>query len=214
MVALSRRQREQARHRDEILLAAGEVFADKGFFGTTMEDIAQASEFAIGSLYKHFRNKEALFGALFERKIDALVEGLEEVLHQERSFVDSLDAFLGRFIDFALTNASFLRLLTTASRAADWHSASVRAAMEPVMERYRLAVQALVIRGLDEGVLRPLRPEELTAYTIGVLHAFFHMWLTTGVDLDLSTRAPDLRMLLLGGLARGGACAAPEPPEL
>ena len=45
----------------EILRAAAEVFATKGFHEATIQEIAKHAEFSAGSLYNYFENKEALF---------------------------------------------------------------------------------------------------------------------------------------------------------
>ena len=47
---LSRREREKIRHKEEILEAALMLFSEKGFQNVSMQEIAKASEFGIGTL--------------------------------------------------------------------------------------------------------------------------------------------------------------------
>jgi len=56
----SRRERELARHRQEILKAAENLFAEHGFHETTMQMVADRVEFSVGYLYKHFSGKEEM----------------------------------------------------------------------------------------------------------------------------------------------------------
>jgi TetR/AcrR family transcriptional regulator len=57
----SRKTRERLGHRQEILAAALELFAKKGFYNVSMHEIAAAAEFATGTLYNFFASKEDLF---------------------------------------------------------------------------------------------------------------------------------------------------------
>lgn len=57
----SRRQRERDRRRNEIIDAAGRVFAKRGYSDTTMDAVAAEAELSKGTLYLYFQNKEALF---------------------------------------------------------------------------------------------------------------------------------------------------------
>ncbi len=58
--------------RDEILDAAKQVFAERGYHATTMGDVAAAATTSYGSVYWYFDSKESLFQALTEREEQAL----------------------------------------------------------------------------------------------------------------------------------------------
>ena len=62
------RRRKDARP-DEILSAALEVFADRGFAVTKLEDVARRAGVTKGTIYLYFENKEALFKALIRGTI-------------------------------------------------------------------------------------------------------------------------------------------------
>lgn len=72
-----RKEREKEARRNAIVEAAKTVFFEKGFQGTTMDQIAEAAELSKGSLYIYFPGKEELY-------VTVLVEGLE-ILHQKFS---------------------------------------------------------------------------------------------------------------------------------
>jgi len=59
-----RRERELALRRDDILTAASQVFADKGFQGAQIAEIANASEVSPNSVYGLFKGKEELYEAV------------------------------------------------------------------------------------------------------------------------------------------------------
>ncbi len=80
-----RRERERERHRQEILEAALTVFAERGYHRATMNEIARRAEFAVGTLYRFFPSKKALYEALvweraqiFHQRIMRAFENLPE----------------------------------------------------------------------------------------------------------------------------------------
>src|SRR5881296_2607395 len=59
---------------DEILAAALEVFSDRGFAATKLEDVARRAGVTKGTIYLYFENKEALFKALVRETIVPVIE--------------------------------------------------------------------------------------------------------------------------------------------
>jgi AcrR family transcriptional regulator len=71
---------------ERILDAAEAQFAERGYEGTTLRDVATAVGIQNPSLYNHFRNKNALYGAVLERGIRPVLEALSRFVdEQERS---------------------------------------------------------------------------------------------------------------------------------
>jgi AcrR family transcriptional regulator len=69
-----RRERAREHTRRDILLAAAEVFARRGYAAATLAELAEASGFAAPSLYRYFESKEEIFRSLvdlFVREMDA-----------------------------------------------------------------------------------------------------------------------------------------------
>ena len=62
----SRRQERKEETRSDLVAAAIEVFASRGFHASTVEEIAQAAGYTTGALYWHFGSKDGLFLAAFE----------------------------------------------------------------------------------------------------------------------------------------------------
>jgi AcrR family transcriptional regulator len=77
--------------RGAILEAARQLFADRGFGGATVDDIARAAGVAKGAVYHHFTTKEDLFEAVFEQVSAQLVT---EVVRSGAGARDALDAMV------------------------------------------------------------------------------------------------------------------------
>jgi AcrR family transcriptional regulator len=74
---------EQQQHtRDEILAAADRLFVEQGFHATSVDQIAQAAGYTKGAVYSNFAAKEDVFFAVYERRMEQAVAGLERTLDQ------------------------------------------------------------------------------------------------------------------------------------
>jgi len=59
-------ERRRQLTRDHLLAAAAQVFAERGFHGATLDEVAQVAGFTKGAVYSNFKNKDDLFLALFK----------------------------------------------------------------------------------------------------------------------------------------------------
>ncbi len=71
-----RAEASRAARREVILDAARRVFAERGFRGTTIADIAEAAGIALGTIYIYFKSKEDVFAALNQRLIEIIAVSL------------------------------------------------------------------------------------------------------------------------------------------
>ena len=76
--------------REEILLAAARVFQEKGYWGTTVQDIADAVGMLKGSLYYHFANKEEIFYDIIHDPLHHFVSQMAEVVVLDLPLGDKL----------------------------------------------------------------------------------------------------------------------------
>ncbi len=74
-----------------ILAAAEDLFAEKGFEGTTLRDVAARVGIRIPSLYNHFASKEALYGAVLERGLSPILEMLSKLVEESNRDADSIE---------------------------------------------------------------------------------------------------------------------------
>jgi AcrR family transcriptional regulator len=77
VASVNRRERELQARRAAVLLAAGRIFAQKGFEGTTMAEIAREADVGVGTIYQLFESKDALQMALLEERAERLLAQAE-----------------------------------------------------------------------------------------------------------------------------------------
>jgi AcrR family transcriptional regulator len=72
---------EGADARTALLAAAAEVFAQRGYSGASMDEIAERAGYSKGALYWHFDSKDELFFALMDQSVDGPAHEMIELLH-------------------------------------------------------------------------------------------------------------------------------------
>lgn len=132
---LKERQRQE---REQLILqAAEELFLERGFYETSIDDIAARVGIAKGTVYLHFPSKEELLFALFERGIQQFLAGLDAILSSPSAPRGKLRAVLEQVYNgmlgkhFQLLTSVFqnpeLRSRLTENRHAQpsrWHALS------------------------------------------------------------------------------------------
>lgn len=83
--------------RDAIHRAAIEQFAERGFAGTSMANIADAAGMSRPALYQYFRDKNDIFTSAFVALFEGLVDQALLALHRSGSTAEQLDGFLQRY---------------------------------------------------------------------------------------------------------------------
>ena len=74
---LGRRHRRKQETRQQIFQAAMDLFAEKGIFGTTVEEITEAADVGKGTFFNYFPSKEAILSALAERQLAIIDRAVE-----------------------------------------------------------------------------------------------------------------------------------------
>lgn len=90
--ASSERSRQGADKRSRILDSAIRVFANKGYHGTRISDIARDAEIAYGLVYHYFKNKEDILDAIFVDRWGGFIEAVEAVARDTKPLEEKLFA--------------------------------------------------------------------------------------------------------------------------
>jgi len=176
---LPRREREKVRRRGQMLAAALDLFSEKGYHNVSMNQIAERAEFAVGTLYKFFKNKEDLYKSLIVAKAEEYHRVLKEVLAEEK---DDLRAVLKDYIGakariFARNVAAF-RLYFAETHGASFNikaglDRDIRGLYDDLVER----LATVFTRGIRKEVIRKLNPYYMAMALEEITNAFLLRWL-------------------------------------
>lgn len=98
------------RTRDEVLRVAARLFAQRGYQGTSVEDIGAACGISGPAIYKHFANKNAILARLLVEISEQLLEGGRAVVDGASSPRTALTSLIAFHTDFALGESDLIRV--------------------------------------------------------------------------------------------------------
>jgi AcrR family transcriptional regulator len=159
-----RRPRTDAvRNRERLIEAATQVFG-RGAPQASLEAVAREAGVGIGTLYRHFPTREALFEAVYRREVDHLSD-LAERLAREAPPVEALRQWLHANVGLVATKRGMVEALQlVASGSTELKAYS--------FERLTGALALLLARGVAAGDLRPdITADDLLRTVIGIFYA-------------------------------------------
>ncbi|HOO38545.1 MAG TPA: TetR/AcrR family transcriptional regulator [Deltaproteobacteria bacterium] len=105
-----RRKRQILRNKTVILRSSRELFHKKGFYSTTMEDIAQHSGFDRRTIYNHFTNKEDIFAALISGILTDISAVFDDISAEKTPPLEKLRSLVLKLLDLYIENAQLLNI--------------------------------------------------------------------------------------------------------
>ena len=176
---LPRREREKLRQRQEILATALDLFSQKGYHNVSMQEIAAQAEFAIGTLYKFFQNKEELYKALVLELCGEFEDSIMRAIEQPQDEVEKLRSYVRAKTEVFRRNLPFIRLYLAESRGASFN---LKAGLDDeIRKRYYISLEsiaAIFASGIKNQRFKKIAdPYYLAVALSSVIDAFLLLWL-------------------------------------
>jgi AcrR family transcriptional regulator len=188
--ATTARGRAKASRREALLTAGARLFAERGYSGTSIEELGAAAGVSGPALYKHFSGKQAILSAILLDASEGLFAGGQGVLSRTDG-AEALRALVAFHADFALGNADVIRVQDRdLEQLADEDRHTVRALQRRYVELW-VDVLAGLAPDADPAVLRT------RAHAVfGLLNSTPH----SGLSLDRTTLRRELERMALAAL--------------
>lgn len=173
VIPLSRRERERNARRQEMLGAARSLFAEKGYAGATLEEIAQRAEFGKGTLYNYFDGgKEELLRAILDQMFDEVVELTSESFIPAVLETTPMRAvfrnYLKRIFDYYRDNADlFLIMVKEAQRIMLANDERMSAYLGEQHIRIIDSLRPMLEHGMRTGQIRTLPVDAVSELILG-----------------------------------------------
>ena len=174
-------------NREKLLASAAELFAAAGV-DVSLEAVARRAGLGIGTLYRHFPNRDALVEAVYRQEVDRLCDAADELRRLHPPDV-ALAEWMRRFVAYAVAKRGLADALQSVVASNSGLYANTR-------ERLLAVIAALLSAAVAAGTVRAdMDPED-------VFQALSGIWLIPDGE-HWNERAQRLLTLLMDGLRFG-----------
>jgi TetR/AcrR family transcriptional regulator len=199
---IPRRERERLAQRQEMLSAALGLFSEKGYRHVSMQEIAEKSEFAIGTLYKFFRGKEDLYKALIKERANTFEEALKLAIGGPDQEIEKLRNYVKTKGELFRSNVSMIRLYFAETQGASFN---IKAGLDSELrERYvnfLIILASIFESGMKRKRFRKIAdPYSLAVALDSITNAFLLLWLEEPERHPYPEDPDDILNLLFKGL--------------
>jgi AcrR family transcriptional regulator len=183
----------------EIIIVAAQLFKEKGYRATTLEDIAAAVGMLKGSLYYYIRSKEELLYLVVRDPIRQAYNRLEEIVNSEapvrlkiaQAITNHMTLFHQHYPHIAVYLHDFHNLMQKLQKNAI-----------ETPKHYQRLWAALLQQGVATGELRPDLDTKVTGYAILGMCNWVYRWYNPQGTLSAEDIADIFTKLVLEGLAQ------------
>jgi TetR/AcrR family transcriptional regulator, cholesterol catabolism regulator len=184
--------------RDQILRTAADLFRERGYRATTLDDIAARLGMSKASLYKYFRAKDEMLAAISRGTIETFTRELSLVLRSDMSPEDKLRRVVRDHVRFVIANRSFLTVFFSEEANLPVRLARALAVQK---DRYDKGVESIVVEGAQRGAFRDLPPRLVVFGLLGMLN-WIYKWYNPRGRWGAEEISAAFLSLIEGGLVR------------
>jgi AcrR family transcriptional regulator len=192
-----RRQRRSSQTRERLFRAALDLFAQRGFADTTVEDITNAADVGKGTFFNYFPSKDHMLLAFAEMQLSKLQSIIENLRSAREPIPQFFRTLAVRMTEEPARNPSMVRALLLANLS----STPVREGMRVIQARMQTSLSEFVQTGQQRGELRnDLSAGDIAQVFRQTVFGTLLVWSLYGDD-SLATRIRTALDVLWQGLA-------------
>jgi AcrR family transcriptional regulator len=184
--------------RDEILAAAAQIFGQKGFHATSMQDIAEAVNLQKASLYYHVSSKQEILVDILDRALDLFITNMQAVMASPLPPDEMLRQAMQTYMVTILQQRNLASVLLLEHRSLDpeLHTRHI-----PRRDRFESLWRELIQHGLEAGCYYAVDPAMTARALLGVMN-WVITWYSPQGKLTPDQISSQYADLFLNGLLR------------
>ena len=181
-----------------ILEAAVKVFAEQGFFQSTVSQIAKEAGVADGTIYLYFKNKEDILVQFYSYKARQVFALFREEVDGADTAVEKLRKLIHRHLEEFQNDKNMAMVYRAETHK---NSRLVEEQIKEMSKMYHDIVSEIVELGQEEGVMRrDLYLGLVKRFILGAVDEVINTWIHAGSNYDLITMADPLVDLFMRGI--------------
>jgi AcrR family transcriptional regulator len=190
-----KQQREAKRH--AVLQAAAQLFNERGFHATSLDDIAARLNVSKPTLYYYVKNKDEILLQCVRQGLEMTLEGIEASRQAGGNAVDQLRACMQAYANIVMQPFGMCLIRVGDEEVPE----PSRSELRRMKSEIDLAFRRLVAQGVQEGSLQPCDPK-MTAFVIAGALSWIGRWYQPGGEYTPEQIAEQCIATLCEGVLR------------
>jgi AcrR family transcriptional regulator len=200
-MAKTQKQIQSEQTQQKIIEAATQLFVRKGFYGTSISDLAQATGLTKGALYHHFENKDALFFAVIETVRDTWENEVARDVLEAKDAPTRLTVLLDNHARLLKKNETICLVLNGLMMEMEGINPEFMLALKEIYGELVRFIEHIIKKGQKAGQIKPNLDSQLAALNmVGMLRAVGCSRVFSHMDVEYDAMTETLKQMLLDGL--------------
>ncbi len=182
-----------------ILQAAIKVISQKGYFRSTIANIAKEANVADGTIYTYFKNKEDLLIKSFEYVLDNILDKIIDKVKKENDILKKIRIIIKGHLEFMEKNpdlANFLQIQLRQSKR------EIRIRIKNIMRKYYSIIGNILKQGIEKEVIRGDINTRIIGHMIfGTVDEIVTSWVLSENGCKLSDKEKDIFELVKSAIS-------------
>jgi AcrR family transcriptional regulator len=185
-----------------ILTQAMRIFLEKGYHGTSIDDITHAAGVTKGALYWHFKSKEELLQKIVEDFEKRFLNGLIQAVRNVRGNIqDKFEKYFRYNAAFSYYNRELCVSFTTLAAELVGAHHGTEPQFRRIYKKYQKFLSRLILQGKKEKIFKKEIDPDLGALTIIAFHdGILLRWFMNRNEIDGEAFVNTFKKIMLRGL--------------
>ena len=181
-----------------ILKAAEKLFAQNGFYGTEVEQIAKTAGMAKGTVYNYFTNKEEILISIIESGIDELEQIMETGIEKSLGVVDKIKSGIRLYVNHLEKNLPLFKIMAAEhiQFKIEWENRYYCKLFSRINR-----LQEVLAEGVEKGEIKPVDPYIAATALTGMIDFLVFRELFDGKKYSTEHKVKQLTDIILEGIA-------------
>ncbi|MCA9957872.1 MAG: TetR/AcrR family transcriptional regulator [Chloroflexota bacterium] len=188
--------------KQQIIEAAAAVFARKGFYQASMDDIVQESGLSKGGLYWHFKSKDDIVTAVLDQFFSAEMDEINEILMAPLSVSEKLRQLVTQMMADTVEELNAYLNIWLEFYAVAAREGSFRDRMLVYMQQFIELFALLIQQGMDNEEFRPINARETAITLTAQFEGLILLWAIDPETMNLLQLAETAVDIFLEGVRK------------
>jgi TetR/AcrR family transcriptional regulator, cholesterol catabolism regulator len=192
---LSQMRRKHAAVETEILRVAAKIFSERGYQGTTLDDIAAAANISRRTFYSYFASKDDLLRHIYREVITTSMAAAKRIAEQDLSAREKLRRLIRQQVSNLTTHTALLRVFFMEVFSLP---GPLSRSVAQANRSYSQIIERVIAEGVRTGELIPLHPKRFSYLLLGMCN-WIQRWYREGGDWTPDAITEDILTVLERG---------------